>query len=210
MQPDGHYPQLDGFFEKKQYADPKKPIYVCLELLEQYSEYTIDKLSKWVKLFGLMRSFSVKDVVQKKNKNLLFTRRVPPIKIQHGTVAMTKLVAEKEKLLFEKKKSENLSLLTQTINFGLLSQVTQKQIEKVQVDHEKDSQIKQLEQYIKNMGYFSGFDANNKLVVSDSPDMPCPCHKKPKIDLENDWVEVKLFVKQKNVQLVSDFVANLK
>ena len=130
------------------------------------------------------------------------------MKIQHGTVQMIKLVAEKEKLLLEKKNSENLSLLTQVINVGLLGKVTQKQIEKVQVDHEKDSQIKQLQFYINSMGYFAGFDASNKLVVSDAEQMPC--HKKPKIDLENDLVEVKLFVKQKNLQVVNDFLANLK
>ena len=130
------------------------------------------------------------------------------MKIQHDTVQMIKLVAEKEKILLEKKNSENLSLLTQVINVGLLGQVTQKQMEKVQMDHEKDSQIKQLQNYIYSLGYFSGFDVNNKLVVSDLPQMPC--HKKPKIDLENDLVKIELFIKQKNVQIVSDFVANLK
>lgn len=208
LEPDGHYPQLDGFFDKEQYAEPNKPIFVCVELLEQSAEYTPDHLSKWVKLFGIMRSFSVKDVVQKKNKNLLFTKRVPPIKIQHDTVQMIKLVAEKEKLLLEKKNSENLSLLTQVINVGLLGQVTQKQLEKVKVDHEKDEQITQLLSYVNSMGYFAGFDASNKLVVSDTAQMPC--HKKPKIDLENDLVEVKLFVKQKNLQVVNNFLANLK
>jgi len=167
---DGVYPQFDIYFDNYHY-DLEPYVFACGALFEETKICSEDLLLKWISQYGLMRTFTLKPVVQKKNKNLLMLKRIPKIKDQQ-VKEINKF--ENEKKDIEKRASKYLNItanltktaLTQAKTFEM--QASSSNYFQSDVEAQKavlTSQVSQLSNYIKSLGYTASFDVSNTLII---------------------------------------------
>ena len=173
----GHYPQLEPFFDEYHY-NQEPHVFACSDLLEQSRIYGADMLLRWISQFGLMRTFSLKNVVKRKNKNLLLIKRVPKIKDQVAE-EIKSLLTEKIDLKKEKKESDMAAKRCQVVSVNLSKTVarqaniiysdTQNLNEQMTQTKDQMTQMKdqmtQMADFIGVLGYHVFFGLNNKMVV---------------------------------------------
>ena len=179
---DGVYPQFDIYFDNYHY-DLEPYVFACGALFEETKICSEDLLLKWISQYGLMRTFTLKPVVQKKNKNLLMLKRIPKIKDQQ-VKEINKF--ENEKKDIEKRASKYLNItanltktaLTQAKTFEM--QANSSNFYQSDVEAQKavlTSQVLQLSNYLNSLGYTASFDVSNTLII---------CHPKTGTETETE------------------------
>jgi hypothetical protein len=71
----GSYDALEKYFNKREYYEDEKGIFVCLNLFEHDEDY--ETLKTWLSTYGLMGTFKLKKLTEQKNKNLIILKRTP-------------------------------------------------------------------------------------------------------------------------------------
>ena len=67
----GSYDSLQNYFDRKEYFEDEKGIFVCLNLFElDYEDY--NTLKTWLMTYGLMGTFKLKKLPDQKTKIWLF------------------------------------------------------------------------------------------------------------------------------------------
>lgn len=172
----GLYPQLDDFFDDHHY-NQEPFIFACSDLFLHSAKYNADLLIRWISQFGLMRTFALRDVVKKKNKNLLLVKRVPKVKDQ--------LQQQIKTLTNETQMSQIVGVKLATtveLQAGLLQTKMADTVWK-----EKEDQIAD---FMRTFGYKMSFDKDNKLVINicevetEKVYVPSPPKKKFKCEEE--------------------------
>ena len=168
----GIYPQFDIYFDNYHY-ELEPYVFSCGDLFEETNICSADLLLQWISQYGLMRTFTLKIIVQKKNKNLLMLKRIPKIKDQEVKDEITKLVNEKKEIEKRASKCLNISAsLTKTVFTQAKNVEIQASLHQSNVQEKKDekailtSQILQLSNYILSLGHTPSFDVSNQLVIS--------------------------------------------
>ena len=180
----GVYPQFDIYFDNYHY-DLEPYVFACGDLFEETRICSADRLLQWISQYGLMRTFTLKTIVQKKNKNLLMLKRIPKIKDQQvKEKEINKL--ENEKKDIEKRASKYLNItanltktaLTQAKTFEM--QANSSNCYQSDVEAQKavlTSQVLQLSNYLNSLGYTASFDVSNTLII---------CHPKTGTETETE------------------------
>ena len=157
----GLYPQLTPFFDEEHY-NTEPHVFSCCDLFHHSKFYSSDVLLRWITQYGLIRTFSLKDVVKKKNKNLLLLQRVPKVKNQ--------AVEQINKIVSEMEEKEIKAQLCQVVSVGLVKSV-QIQAKVIQgqflVEKKEKDQFNQLKRFVREMGFDINFDSNNKLMIDN-------------------------------------------
>ncbi len=148
---DGVYPQFDIYFDNYHY-DLEPYVFACGDLFEETRICSADRLLQWISQYGLMRTFTLKTIVQKKNKNLLMLKRIPKIKDQQTKEEILKIKVQQvkeeiNKLIIEKKDIEKRASKCLNFSASLLSQILQ------------------LSKYLKSTGHTASFDGSNRLII---------------------------------------------
>ena len=168
---DGVYPQFDIYFDNYHY-DLEPYVFACGDLFEETRICSADRLLQWISQYGLMRTFTLKTIVQKKNKNLLMLKRIPKIKDQQVKEEIYKLINEKKDI--EKRASKCLNInasLTKTVFSQAKTVETQVNLHQSDVQSKEDekavltSQILQLSKYLNSIGQTASFDVSNHLII---------------------------------------------
>ena len=63
----GLYPQLTPFFDEEHY-NTEPHVFSCCDLFHHSKFYSSDVLLRWITQYGLIRTFSLKDIVKKKKQ----------------------------------------------------------------------------------------------------------------------------------------------
>ena len=168
----GFYPQLDIYFDAYHY-ELEPHVFSCGDLFEETKICSADLLLKWISQYGLMRTFTLKTMVKRKNKNLLMVKRIPKIKYQQPKDNINNFVKEKEEI--EKRAAKCLNInagLTKTVLTQAKTVEIQASFIQSHVQEKKDdkafltSQNIQLSNYIRSLGHIPTFDSANQLIVS--------------------------------------------
>ncbi len=185
----GVYPQFDIYFDDYHY-DLEPYVFACGALFEETKICTEDLLLKWISQYGLMRTFTLIPVVQKKNKNLVMVKRIPKIKDQQVREKEINKF-ENEKKDIEKRASKYLNItanltktaLTQAKTFEM--QANSSNFYQSDVEAQKavlTSQVLQLSNYLNSLGYTASFDVSNTLII---------CHPKTGTETETEESQKK-------------------
>jgi hypothetical protein len=99
----GSYDALEKYFDRREYFEDEKGIFVCLNLFELNDE-NYETLKTWLLTYGLMATFKLKKLPEQKNKSLFILKRTPKPADRRVIVSEVKCVVtpQQEILLAQK------------------------------------------------------------------------------------------------------------